>query len=411
MNSTIAEPVESLQVEEIESLVTRTSDHCIPSSPVAAANNTVVSKHELVHGSSRNLTYRWPDTNLSVSTQPNSINIQASMTSSMTSVNEKGPNNSLSQNLSVLPSSMYIPSAPPEGSSLCTSMDQNQSVQPSSINIPSGLAPSGDTSQQQTVQHRDPAVHQQPEAVRTQAQMQRQQQVREIKQNYPQQNPACASERHSQGGAAITAKTGPLYTSMQLSDNNPAPAEGGRKKVFILHSIPENTPQRDALLDFATALRNYAIDVSIDLFEQDKTSDNWSMWYEREILSSNVVLCIITPDFYKNITEHDPIKGYAIYNLMSDPTKDIAFRAVFLDATKKMEYIPLSMRGATCYCISSADLSVPGNDELTNLYAFLSGQNRIEKPKLGNVIKLAPKKSRCECFYIVPLKCSSVDPN
>ena len=404
MTSTIPEPVESFQVEEIEKLVPRTRDHCIPSSPVATVNNTVVSaKHELVHGGSRNVTYRLPDVNLPVNTQPSSINTLASMPS----LNENGPNNYLDQNLSLQPSSIHIPSAPPEGSSLYTTMHQNQSIQPSSINMPSGVAPAGATNQQQNVQNRDPAVHQQP---RIQAQMQSQQQARNVrKENYTQQDPH-VNESHSQGGVDLTRKPGTHYTSMQHNDNNPKPAKDGTKKVFILHSIPENTPKSGVLLDFASVLRDNGINVSIDLFEQDKTHDNWSMWYEGEIRSSNVVLCIITPDFYKSITEDNRIKGYAIYNLMSDPTKDIAFRAVFLDTEKNIEYIPLSMRGATCYCISSAILSIPENDELTNLYAFLSGQNRIEKPKLGNVIKLAPKKSRCK-FLRNPFKCNNVDSN
>ena len=98
------------------------------------------------------------------------------------------------------------------------------------------------------------------------------------------------------------------------------------------------------------------------LFEYNKSHEDWSMWYEIEIMNSKVVLCIITPDFYTNITGHDQVKGNAMYNLMGDPNISIAFRAVFLDSPKNMEYIPLSMRGATCYCISSSDLNVPEND-------------------------------------------------
>ena len=249
------------------------------------------------------------------------------------------------------------------------SLDKNLSVQPH--------GPQFDSSRQLVSQDQNVAAQQQSERGNMASETLAQQQV-------------------SQGGGPpLKTRPDESYTSLQQSDNIPEQKDNqGKKKVFILHSVQENN---DALLLFATSLRDNGINVSIDLFEHDKTKDNWSMWYEREILSANVVLCIITPNFYKSITEHNRIKGLAVYSLMSDPTKDIAFRAVFLDSEKNMEYVPLSMRGATCYCISSRNLIVPDNEEFTNLYAFLTGQNRIEKPKLGKVIKLAPKKSRCKC--------------
>ena len=329
------------------------------------------------------------------SVQPSSTH----MPSYMAPPEGSGPHSSIGQNQSVQPSSIHMPSymAPPEGSSLCNSIGQNQSVQPSSTHMPSHIAPAEGSSQQQI---QIPATHRQPEAGRTQVQS-HQQPKHTNKEDHPfssqQGGLSFVNESHSQGSADLTRRPPDgNYTSLQHSDNVPAP------KVFILHSIPENSRHSNALRSFAEALRDNGINVSIDLFELDKTQDNWSMWYEREILSSKVVLCIITTDFYKSITEHNRIKGYAVYNLMGDPTKDIAFRAVFLDVQKNMEDIPLSMRGATCYCISSNDLNVPDNDEFTNLYAFLTGQNRIEKPKLGKVVKLAPKKSRCKlevCFH------------
>ena len=253
------------------------------------------------------------------------------------------------------------------------SLDNNLSAQPTSIR-----GPPFDSSRQQRSQNQNSVTQQQPERVN----MEGNRQPGETAMSQPQVG--------QRGGprAPLTTRPDTNYESLQQSDNVP-----GKKKVFILHSVQENS---DDLLYFATTLRDNGINVSVDLFEQDKSSDNWSMWYEREILSANIVLCIITPNFYESITERNRIKGLAVYNLMSDSTKDIAFRAVFLDTEKKMEYVPLSMRGATCYCISSRNLSIPDNEEFTSLYAFLTGQNRIEKPKLGKVIQLAPKKSRCK---------------
>ena len=250
-------------------------------------------------------------------------------------------------------------------------MDNNLSVQPTLIH-----GPPFDSSRQQRSQNQNSITQQQPERVNMEGSRQ------------PGETTMSQQQVEQRGPPPLTTRPDTNFaTSLQQTDNVPG------KKVFILHSVQENN---DALLFFATTLRDSGINVSIDLFEQDKSSNNWSMWYEREILSANVVLCIITPNFYESITEHNRIKGLAVYNLMSDSAKDIAFRAVFLDTEKKMEYVPLSMRGATCYCISSSNLSIPGNEEFTSLYAFLTGQNRIEKPKLGKVIQLAPKKSRCK---------------
>ena len=42
------------------------------------------------------------------------------------------------------------------------------------------------------------------------------------------------------------------------------------------------------------------------------------------------------------------------------------------------------MQGSTCYSICSNRLT-PEDDEFANLYAFLTGQNRIVKPPLGKI--------------------------
>ena len=169
------------------------------------------------------------------------------------------------------------------------------------------------------------------------------------------------------------------------------------KKVFILHfSDTVDSLETNPVLKLAVCLTRMEVDVSVDLFEYDDPPDSWPMWYERSIKDSNVVLCIITKKFYDQLTNGNHVVGYSVYNLMNS-SSNIAFRAVFIDADKRemMEYIPPAIRGATCYSISSNRLT-PNDDEFANLYAFLTGQNRVEKPPLGNRIVLAPKKSRCK---------------
>ena len=363
--------------------------------PGSSLQNTIGQNYPVQPSSTNMLSYTAPPGSSGLhnsigqnhSVQPSST----CMLSRIAPPESSGLQNSTSQNhAQPNPTHMLSYMTPQEGSGLYNSISENQSVQP---NMPSHIAPAEGGNQQQIGQNQVPTTDRQPEARRSQ--MQNHQQSRNI--NKEEDNLSSSQQSHSQGSADLIRKTDGNCTSLQQSDNP------GKKKVFILHSIPENSHHSGALLSFATVLRDFGINVSIDLFEQDITHDNWSMWYEREILSSKVVLCVITPDFYKSITQDYRIKGYAIYNLMGDSTKDIAFRAVFLDTPKNMEDIPLSMRGATYYCISSNDLNVPENDEFTNLYAFLTGQNRVEKPKLGKVVKLAPKKSRCKCVKFVSM--------
>ena len=169
------------------------------------------------------------------------------------------------------------------------------------------------------------------------------------------------------------------------------------KKVFILHfndTVGDNTGGDSPVLKLGMALRRMQVDVTLDFFEFDNPPNSWALWSEQKISESDVVLCIITENFYHKLTNNDRVLGYSVYNLMNSSNK-IIFRAVFIDSKKEMDYIPPAMRGATCYSVSSNRLT-PNDDEFANLYAFLTGQNRIMKPPLGNMIKLAPKRSRCK---------------
>ena len=182
------------------------------------------------------------------------------------------------------------------------------------------------------------------------------------------------------------------YREGQISDGAP-PRQG--KKVFILHydDVPE-VGGVSPVLQLAVALRQLHVDVAVDLFERDISSSNWSFWYEENIRKSDVVLCMITEGFYQKLTTGNRVMGYSLYNLMN--SSNIAVRAVFLNAPKNLELAPPAIRGATAYQINTNRLDVHNNEEFASLYAFLTGQNRIEKPPLGNMVKLAPKRSRCE---------------
>ena len=361
---------EDTENADVEAMKFRT--YCIP----VASSTTREEKEEMVLSKSQNGT---SGTNLN-----NPLRNSESVTAYPGPLNKRDDEKTITIAASEGNGTLAIPARTTSTVGTGKSLDNNLSVEPTSIH-----GPLFDSSRQQHSQNQNPVTVTQQQSER--ANMEGTRQTSETP--WPQQQVG------QRGGPPLTTRPDRSYGSLQQSDNIPEQKDDnqGRKKVFILHSVQEN---RDALLLFATTLRDIGINVSIDLFEHDKSSDNWSMWYEREILSANVVLCIITPNFYESITERNRIKGLAVYNLMSDSTKDIAFRAVFLDNEKNMDYVPLSMRGATCYCISSRNLSIPDNEEFTSLYAFLTGQNRIEKPKLGKVIQLTPKKSKCKLKFV-----------
>ena len=167
----------------------------------------------------------------------------------------------------------------------------------------------------------------------------------------------------------------------------------GMRSVFILHFNSIGDTRGKAILRFATKLRQFCIDVTLDLFEYDTPPRNWSAWYEQCLRQSDVVLCMIDDMFYNNLTSGSRVVGYTVYNLMNDPNVNVTFRAVFLDMPKKVEYVPPAMQGGTSYCISSSCLGVE-NEEFASLYAYLSGQNRVQKPRLGQMIKLATKTGK-----------------
>ena len=177
-----------------------------------------------------------------------------------------------------------------------------------------------------------------------------------------------------------------------------SPENGGQqrrgKKVFILHYNDVPPDSYSSVLKLATTLCNLEeVDVTIDLFIRDQPPNSWPLWYETNIQDSDVVLCMITENFYHNLTTGSNMTGYSLYNLMNLST--IAVRAVFLNVEKNMDFVPPSIRSVTCYCLRSGQLDIE-HEEFASLCAFLTGQNRIEKPKLGKMVTLTPRRSRCK---------------
>ena len=196
--------------------------------------------------------------------------------------------------------------------------------------------------------------------------------------------------------------TGLSYHGVSLGENPAAvQIEGTERKtdkVFILHFTDDDDDiSKDAILQLASCLRQLHVDVSLDLFEKDNFHGNWNIWYERELKESRIVLCIITKDFHNELTMTDRVKGYSVYNLLSDGT--IPFIPVFLESKVNKSYIPLSMRGSNVYPIFLKDIpkvkqqSEHWSKNFENLYSFLTAQSRTQPPELGEVVQIPRHKS------------------
>ena len=174
------------------------------------------------------------------------------------------------------------------------------------------------------------------------------------------------------------------------------PSKNKTDKVFILHfTEEEDIISQDAILQLASCLRSFNVDITLDLFEKDKFHGNWNMWNEKELKDSKIVLCIITQDFYNGLTTNH-VKGNSAYNLMSGGKTP--FIPIFLESKVDKNHIPLSMRGANSYHIMLKDIpnqkQTDGwSENFRSLYSFLTPQNRTEPPELGETVAMPHRAS------------------
>ena len=168
------------------------------------------------------------------------------------------------------------------------------------------------------------------------------------------------------------------------------------EKVFILHFTDDDDDiSQDAILQLASSLRYFNVNITLDLFEKDTFQSNWNIWHERELKEAKIVLCIVTKDFHNQLTTD--VKGIIAYNLLSDRTCTIPFIPIFLESKVNKNYIPLIMRGTNCYSIFVRDIPKQKqpvyNKNFEDLYSYLTAQNRTYPPELGETIPIPRHKS------------------
>ena len=209
------------------------------------------------------------------------------------------------------------------------------------------------------------------------------------------------------GDEATTELANEASRNLSLGRNNPQHTnvrqalaedmgsdENKTDKVFILHFTDDDDDVcQDEILQLASSLRQFNVNITLDLFEKDTFQGNWNIWYEKELKESKIVLCIITKNFNHQLKTD--IKGDLAYNLLSDRT--IPFIPIFLDSKVNEKHIPLIMRGSNCYSVSLRDIpkqkGTACGKSFENLYSYLTAQNRAYPPELGETIPMLRHKS------------------
>ena len=165
---------------------------------------------------------------------------------------------------------------------------------------------------------------------------------------------------------------------------------GPSPKVFISysHDSPEH---RNRVLTIAETMIKDGIEVNIDQYEHSP-SEGFPLWSEKQIGEADIVLLIITENYYQRIMKQArPGEGHGvcweahiiyqhIYDAGANNTK---FIPVLFDGGSP-EFIPTPLKGVRYYCLDT---------EYEELYRRLTNQPAVIKPKLGELRELPARNS------------------
>jgi hypothetical protein len=161
-------------------------------------------------------------------------------------------------------------------------------------------------------------------------------------------------------------------------------------KVFISysHDSPEHA---NRILALANRLLKEGVDCDIDLYE-DSPPEGWPRWCDNQVEESKFVLVACTDTYLRRFKgKEEPRKGLGVtweghiitqelYNAQGKNTKFIPIVFSAADTTS----IPVILKGATHY-----DLA--GDTGYDELYRRLTGQPRVRKPPLGELVERPPE--------------------
>jgi hypothetical protein len=216
---------------------------------------------------------------------------------------------------------------------------------------------------------------------------------------YGKREPPRQSLTATTGQTERDSNTAPQNSSeLSLIYRLGAPISTSKRSCFVSY-YAETADERDQVLQLSNELRKLGIDCEVDIYYDDNPPGNWATWVEKQITTRNVTLIICSRAYYEVLHEkrrvHTDAKvhfeGQLMHSLIYSASPN-RFIPVFLGANNpiKVEYIPAVLRASHKYHISRfpLELGKPGHEQFTNLYAFLSGQERKSSPAVRDVASL-----------------------
>ena len=172
----------------------------------------------------------------------------------------------------------------------------------------------------------------------------------------------------------------------------PASTAPTSTKVFLSYSH-DSEPHSQRVLALANQLRQHGVDAELDQYVT-RPPQGWPRWCEDQLSpeSSEFVLLICTETYLKRIEGKVPAdegrgvfwEGSVIYSYLYEQRSTSRFIPVVFDHGDET-YIPRPLKGSTHYTLTALELSDPGYNAL---YRELTHQPAVEKPPLGQVVKL-----------------------
>ena len=163
-------------------------------------------------------------------------------------------------------------------------------------------------------------------------------------------------------------------------------------KVFISYSH-DSLEHSQRVLQFSNALRAHSVNAELDRYHV-RPPKGWPHWCEEQLRPENstFVLMVCTETYLKRVQDKVAAdegrgvfwEGGIIYDYLYNAKGNTRFIPI-LFADGITDFIPVPIRNHTRYQIQAFDLSDAGYQAL---YRELTGQPLVEKPPLGERVKL-----------------------
>lgn len=170
-------------------------------------------------------------------------------------------------------------------------------------------------------------------------------------------------------------------------------------KVFISYSHQDEVYEKK-VFEFANRLRTEGIDASIDLYEE-APKEGWPRWMENQIRWADYVIVLASKSYYDKC--YTDVKGKGVswevnivyQNLYDSNCETTKYIPAFFEESDS-EYILTPLKPFTYYNVSK-------EEQFDKLYWRLRGVNKYQKPELGELRPLEPKKQRTSMFLSTPI--------